>query len=91
MKAKGHPPYYNLPHFLNIGTGEEISIRELALKIKRIIGFNGDIIFDTSKPDGTMRKATDISLLKRLGYTHKFNLDSGLVEAYASYLKQFSS
>jgi GDP-L-fucose synthase len=77
---------YHPPHFLNIGTGEEVSIKELALKIKKIIGFNGEIVFDTSKPDGTMRKTTDITILKRLGYTHIFNLDMGLAVAYAHYL-----
>jgi len=78
---------YHSPHFLNIGTGEEISIKELALKIKKLIGFQGEIVFDTSKPDGTMRKTIDITLLKHLGYKHKFNLDSGLAEAYSNYLK----
>ena len=78
---------YHSPHFLNIGTGEEISIKELALKIKKLIGFEGEIVFDTSKPDGTMRKTTDISLLKRLGYIHKYNIESGLSEIYANYLK----
>jgi GDP-L-fucose synthase len=78
---------YHPPHFLNIGTGEEVSIKELALKIKKLIGFQGEIVFDTSKPDGTMRKTTDITLLKQLGFTHKFNLDRGLAEAYSNYLK----
>jgi GDP-L-fucose synthase len=77
----------NPPHFLNIGTGEEISIKELALKIKKLIGFKGDIIFDSKKPDGTMRKTTDIGLLRKLGYTHKFNLDAGLAETYKKYLE----
>lgn len=78
---------YHPPHFLNIGTGEEVSIKELALKIKKLIGFKGEIVFDTSKPDGTMRKTTDITLLKQLGFTHKFSLDRGLAEAYSNYLK----
>ena len=79
-------PEYHPPHFLNIGTGEEISIKELAIKIKKMTGFKGEIVFDTSKPDGTMRKTTDISLLKKLGYSHKFDLDAGLKETYAKYL-----
>jgi GDP-L-fucose synthase len=79
-------PEYHPPHFLNIGTGEEVTIKELALKIKKMIGFSGEIVFDTSKPDGTMRKTTDITILKRLGYTHVFNLDMGLAESYAHYL-----
>jgi GDP-L-fucose synthase len=80
-------PEYHPSHFLNIGTGEEISIKELAIKIKKMIGFKGEIVFDTSKPDGTMRKTTDISLLKKLGYSHKFDLDAGLIETYSNYLK----
>jgi GDP-L-fucose synthase len=80
-------PEYHPPHFLNIGTGEEVSIKELALKIKKLICFKGEIVFDTSKPDGTMRKTIDITLLKQLGFTHKFNLDRGLAEAYSNYLK----
>jgi GDP-L-fucose synthase len=78
---------YHSPHFINIGTEEEISIKDLALKIKGITGFKGEIIFDTSKPDGTMRKTTDASLLKKLGYKHKFILDKGLVETYTNYLQ----
>jgi len=85
-KPVNQPDYHPL-HFLNIGTGEEVSIKELALKIKKLIGFKGEIVFDTSKPDGTMRKTTDITLLKQLGFTHKFSLDRGLAEAYSNYLK----
>lgn len=77
--------YYS-PHFINIGTGEEISIKELALKTKKLTGFKGEIVFDLSKPDGTMRKITDVSKLKKLGYLHKFDLDAGLAETYKNYL-----
>ena len=87
MTKPVNQPDYHPPHFLNIGTGEEVSIKELALKIKKLIGFKGEIVFDTSKPDGTMRKTTDITLLKQLGFTHKFSLDRGLAEAYSNYLK----
>jgi GDP-L-fucose synthase len=72
--------------FLNIGTGEEVSIKILAEKIVNLIGFKGDIEFDDSKPDGTMRKTTDITSLKRLGYTHKYDLNKGLEKAYFYYL-----
>ena len=71
-------PEYHPPHFLNIGTGEEISIRDLAYKVKDLTGFSGDVVFDSSKPDGTMRKATDTTALKGLGYRHKISLDEGL-------------
>jgi len=78
---------YHPPHFINIGTGEEISIKEVAFKLKEVTGFQGEIIFDTSKPDGTMRKVTDISALKKLGFTHKIDLDSGLKSWYNHYLQ----
>ena len=73
------------PHFINIGTGEEITIRDLAFKIKDLTGFRGDIVFDTSKPDGTMRKATDATRLRQLGYQHKFDLNAGLAAMYDHY------
>jgi GDP-L-fucose synthase len=79
---------YHPPHFINIGTGEEVSIKELALRIKELIGFKGEIVFDSSIPDGTMRKITDVSALKKLGFRHKFNLDNGLKDAYANYLNR---
>lgn len=88
LNQRTDQPDYHPPHFINIGTGEEISIRNLALKLKKLIGFKGDIIFDKSKPDGTMRKITDISLLKQLGFTHKYNLNAGLAEVYSGYLKR---
>jgi GDP-L-fucose synthase len=78
---------YHSPHFINIGTGEEISIKDLALRIKSLTGFKGEIVFDVSKPDGTMRKTTDASHLKKLGYVYKFHLDAGLAETYKNYLK----
>ncbi|NSW94353.1 MAG: GDP-L-fucose synthase, partial [Bacteroidales bacterium] len=77
---------YHPPHFLNIGTGEEISIKELAHRIKNLTGFKGNIVFDSSKPDGTMRKVTDVSALKGLGYSHKIDLEAGLLLTYSQYL-----
>ena len=87
-----HKPYttdpdYHPPHFINIGSGEEITIKDLANKIKSLTGFNGEIVFDSSKPDGTMRKATDITALRGLGYKHKIDLDEGLVKTYNQYIK----
>lgn len=79
---------YHPSHFLNIGTEEEVTIKELAERIKKLTGFKGEIVFDPSKPDGTMRKTVDVSLLKRLGYSHEFNLDNGLKTTYTNYLKQ---
>jgi len=80
-------PGYHAPHFINIGTGEEVTTGDLAMKIKVLTGFTGNVIFDTSRPDGTMRKATDITALRGLGYVHKINLDEGLALTYRQYLE----
>jgi GDP-L-fucose synthase len=88
-KAGKSDPEYRPPHFLNIGTGEEISIKDLANKVKSLTGFSGKVVFDSSRPDGTMRKATDTTALKGLGYRHKITLDKGLDETYGQYLKYF--
>jgi GDP-L-fucose synthase len=71
---------------INIGTGQEISVSELANKIKALIGFKGDLIFNTDKPDGTMRKLTDVSKLNQLGWKHSVELDEGLKKIYKWYL-----
>lgn len=78
---------YHPPHFINIGTGEEITIKDLAYRVRALTGFSGEVIFDSSKPDGTMRKITDITALRGLGYKHKIDLDSGLAITYGQYLK----
>jgi GDP-L-fucose synthase len=84
-QSEGNLTGYQSPHFLNIGTGEEISIKDLALKIKRLAGFSGEITFDTSKPDGTLRKTLDIRMLGKLGYKHKYNLTDGLTATFNQY------
>jgi GDP-L-fucose synthase len=63
---------------INIGTGEEISIRELAFLIKRIIGFNGDLVFNSDKPDGSMQKLTEPSKIHELGWHHKIGVEKGV-------------
>ncbi|MBE5033451.1 GDP-L-fucose synthase family protein [Gallalistipes aquisgranensis] len=73
---------------INIGTGKEVSIRTLAETIARKVGFGGDIVFDPSKPDGTMRKLTDPSKLHALGWTHRMELDRGIETLYDWYLKK---
>ena len=85
--AGKNDPGYHPPHFLNIGTGEEISIKDLAYKIKALTGFSGEVVFDSSKPDGTMRKTTDTTALKGLGYKHRISLDQGVRQTYEEYLK----
>jgi GDP-L-fucose synthase len=72
---------------INIGTGKEISIRELSEVIQKEIGFQGTIRFDSTKPDGTMRKLTDPSKLHRLGWKHNIELEEGIKLMYQHYLK----
>jgi len=73
---------------INIGTGKEITIKELAYLIKSSIGFNGEIVFDTTKPDGTMRKLTDPSKLHALGWHHQIEIEEGIKKLYSWYLKK---
>lgn len=70
---------------INIGTGLEISIKDVAHLIKSVVGFSGEIIFDSQKPDGTIRKLTDVSKLHSLGWSHKVNIDEGLNRMYDWY------
>jgi len=72
---------------VNIGTGEEISILDLARLISRVVGFNGEIKFDPSKPDGTPRKIMDNSMLKKLGFRHSIDLEKGIREVYNKYIE----
>jgi len=79
---------YNEPNLINIGTGEDLSIRELALVIKEVIGFEGELSFDTSKPDGTPRKLMDVSKLHALGWKHQIELKQGIALAYQDFLSK---
>ena len=72
--------------FINIGTGEEITILELAELIKEVIGFKGRIVFDTSKPDGTMRKLMDVSRINNLGWHAQTSLKDGIKLVYEDFL-----
>lgn len=69
---------YDSSQFINIGSGKDISIKELALLIAKEVGFNGDIIWDTTKPDGMPRKCMDITRMKSIGFTPKINLEEGI-------------
>jgi GDP-L-fucose synthase len=72
---------------INIGTGKEISIKQLAEKIKATIGFKGELVFNTLKPDGTMRKLTDVTKLHALGWKHKIEIEKGIQLMFDWYLK----
>lgn len=76
---------YNGRELVNIGTGEDITIKDLALLVKDIVGFEGELTFDTSKPDGTPRKLMDVSKLHNLGFKHSTTLEKGIELAYADF------
>ena len=78
----------NPPDLINIGTGQEISIRELTKKVAVIVGYTGEITWDTAKPDGTPRKLMDVSRLATLGWKALTQLDDGLKQTYASFLAE---
>ena len=80
---------YNEEGLVNIGTGEDISIKDLAFMIKKIIGYEGEINFDTSKPDGTLRKLMDVSKLHNEGWVHKVELKDGIALAYQDFLEKY--
>lgn len=77
-----HPP------LVNIGCGEDLTIRELAEMVADVVGFKGNLTFDTSKPDGTMRKVMDVSKIKKLGWQPTVNLKDGIALAYQDFLKR---
>jgi GDP-L-fucose synthase len=76
---------YNDRLFINAGTGEEITIKNLALLIQKIVGFEGSLVFDSSKPNGTPRKLMDVSRLRETGFQHQINLEAGITAVYANF------
>ncbi len=80
---------YDGDEFVNIGTGEEVSIKELAETIKKIVGFEGELVFDESKPDGTPRKLLDVSKLESLGWKYRIRLEDGIKETYDWFIKNY--
>jgi GDP-L-fucose synthase len=78
---------YNSPEPINIGTGEDISIKDLALLVKKIVGYSGDLEFDTSKPDGTPRKLMDVTRLSEAGFKYSIGLEEGISAVYEEYRK----
>lgn len=76
--------------FINIGSGKEVTIKELAELIKKTVGFEGSIILDSSKPDGTMRKLLDVAKINSLGWKYKTELEEGLKIAYNDFLKSYT-
>lgn len=87
---KGLPDLFNdaRPPLVNIGYGEDLTIRELAETIAEVVGYQGKLVFDTSKPDGTMRKLLDVSRMQNLGWKASTSLRKGIVMTYKSYLEK---
>jgi GDP-L-fucose synthase len=77
--------HYNEAGLVNIGTGIDLTITELAMMVKDVVGFKGDLVYDSSKPDGTPRKLMDVSKLTGLGWTYKISLREGLEKVYNEY------
>ncbi|MBB6610345.1 GDP-L-fucose synthase [Pontibacter sp. Tf4] len=83
--------HYNERELVNIGTGEDISIKDLALLVKDVTGFEGKLVFDTTKPDGTPRKLMDVSKLHSTGFKHKIELREGIGLAYADFKQKHAT
>lgn len=80
---------YNGEQHVNIGTGEEVSIRQLAETVREVVGFEGELVFNTDMPDGTPRKLTTVDKLHELGFMHKVSLNDGIRMAYEWFLENY--
>ena len=80
---------YNGREFINVGCGEDVTIKELALLIKDIVGFQGELTFNTSKPDGTPRKLMDVGKIHKLGWKHTVSLAKGIEMTYEAFKKHY--
>lgn len=81
--------HYSDESFLNIGTGTDVTIRELAETVKNTVKFEGELVFDTSKPDGTPRKVTDCTKIHNIGWKHKIELEEGIKNVYQDFLQNY--
>jgi GDP-L-fucose synthase len=82
---------YDEAEIVNVGTGKDVTIAELAKLVKTVVGFEGELVFDTSKPDGTPRKLLDVSRAQRLGWTASISLADGLRSTYDWYLESIGA
>ena len=82
---------HNEPDIVNVGTGLDVSIRELALMVKEVVGYEGALVWDSSKPDGTPRKLLDVGKIKTLGWQAEVSLKDGLTKTYGWFLKNQSN
>jgi len=83
--------HYSDTIHINVGVGEDVSIRELAELVKRITGYEGEIVYDSSKPDGTPRKLLDVSRLRALGWRPRVSLEEGLRRTYAWFVEHYDT
>lgn len=81
---------YDEKQFVNIGTGDDLAIKDLAVMVKDIVGFTGHLKYDTTKPDGTPRKLLNVSRIHNLGWTHKIGLREGIQSVYDAYCEQLA-
>jgi GDP-L-fucose synthase len=82
---------HSSPALINIGSGEELCIRDLARLIRDVVGFKGGLAFDAARPDGAPRKLTDVTRIHSLGWRHRITLEEGLGETYRWYLGRLDS
>lgn len=82
---------YDDPSIVNIGTGEDVTIKELADMVRSVVGYSGEIVWDTSKPDGTPQKLLDVSKIHALGWKHTIPLEQGLASTYVWFKNSFKS
>jgi GDP-L-fucose synthase len=80
--------HYDEPGIVNVGTGSDLSIADLARLVQRVVGFSGSLVFDASKPDGTPRKLLDVSRLDGLGWRASIGLEAGIRSTYDWYLRE---
>lgn len=80
---------YNEKEFLNIGTAEDVFVKELAFKIKKIVGYAGNLVFDKTKPDGMPKKLLDVNKMDKLGWKYKISLEEGLEKSYKWFLENY--
>jgi len=78
--------HYDSDEIINVGVGDDISIKALATMTQEVIGFNGDVVWDSSKPDGTPRKLMDVSKISKLGWKSRIGLEDGIRLVYQHYI-----
>ncbi len=91
MRKYDAVPHSTAPSFLNIGCGEDLSIKDLALMIKEVSGFKGQLVFDSTKPDGTPRKLMDISRLRALGFEPSITLRKGIEQVFKDFVANYET